>query len=226
MSEGKCGGACGSPCGGTRCHGVLVQSFWLQNNKAVGRYYVHPCSESCIPGFGPSFGGQWLVVTRRRLLPPFSEDPGLQPVEIDVDDRRRIERENLRQGQTADDGITERLANLRADPRTHHHRYATEQRRHRGHQDRPEAHEASLVDRFFGCQAFAVLDLLGKIDQHDAVLLDDADEQYGADDRDHAQIAHGHHRFDWLYVTAFASPATHRHPMRMGRGNYAPSAVT
>jgi hypothetical protein len=21
-------------------------------------------------------------------------------------------------------------------------------------------------------------------------------------------IAHGHHRFDWLYVTAFASPAT------------------
>jgi hypothetical protein len=40
----------------------LVQSFGLQNKEAVGQYYVHPCSENCISGFWPSFGGQWLGV--------------------------------------------------------------------------------------------------------------------------------------------------------------------
>src|SRR5882672_4144374 len=39
-----------------------------------------------------------------------------------------------------------------------------------------------------------MLDLLGKIDQHDAVLLDDADEQYDADDRDHAQVIVNRHQ--------------------------------
>src|ERR1700730_14426390 len=39
-----------------------------------------------------------------------------------------------------------------------------------------------------------MFDLLGKIDQHDAVLLDDADEQYDADDRDHAQIEVNRHQ--------------------------------
>ncbi len=33
-----------------------------------------------------------------------------------------------------------------------------------------------------------MFDLLSKIDQHDSVLLDDADEQYDANNRDHAQI--------------------------------------
>src|ERR1700731_2620425 len=39
-----------------------------------------------------------------------------------------------------------------------------------------------------------MFDLLGKIDQHDAVLLDDADEQYDADDRDHAQVEVNRHQ--------------------------------
>jgi hypothetical protein len=65
---------------------------------------------------------------------------------------------------------------------------AAEQRRHRGHQDRSETQRAGLVDRFLGRQTLGVFDLLGKIDQHDAVFLDNADEQYQADDRDHAQI--------------------------------------
>src|ERR1700704_6682102 len=44
---------------------------------------------------------RWSSVARcrggGRLLPPLPEDPGLQPVEVDIDDRRRIERQNLRQ---------------------------------------------------------------------------------------------------------------------------------
>src|SRR6202165_1296008 len=140
------------------------------------------------------FGGHRRCVAGGRRLRLFSEQPGLQPVEIDVDNRRRIEGENLRQSEATADGVTERLANLRANARTDHHRHATEQRRHRGHQDRPEAQNAGLVDRFFGRQALAMFDLLGKIDQHDAVLLDDADQQYEADDRDHAQIDVNRHQ--------------------------------
>jgi hypothetical protein len=44
-----------------------------------------------------------LGVACDRLLPLFSEQPGLQPVEVDIDDRRRIEGENLRQSEAADD---------------------------------------------------------------------------------------------------------------------------
>src|SRR6267142_4720077 len=141
-----------------------------------------------------SFGSRLLSVPGRCLLLLFSVQPALQPVEIDIDNRRRIKREKLRQSEAADDGIPERLANLRADPGTHHHRHAAKQCGHRGHQDRPEAQDAGLIDRFFRRQAVAVLDLLGKIDQHDSVLLDDTDEQYEADNRDYAQIDVNRHQ--------------------------------
>src|ERR1700757_3321830 len=85
-----------------------------------------------------SFGGHWLCAAGSRLL-LVSEQPALQPVEIDVNDRRRIEREDLRHRESTDDGVTERLADFRADPRTHHHRDSAEQCRHRGHHDRAKA---------------------------------------------------------------------------------------
>ena len=43
-----------------------------------------------------SFGGQWLGAAGGRSLLLSPEEPGLQPVEVDIDDRRRIEGENLR----------------------------------------------------------------------------------------------------------------------------------
>ena len=49
---------------------------------------------------------------RFALLP---EQPALQPIETDIDNRRDIEREKLRQRETADDGVTKRLANFRSD---------------------------------------------------------------------------------------------------------------
>ena len=39
-----------------------------------------------------------------------------------------------------------------------------------------------------------MFDMLGEIDQHDAVLLDDANQQYDADDRDHAKIVVNRHQ--------------------------------
>src|ERR1700754_4609412 len=44
-----------------------------------------------------SFGGRRLRLTGGRMF-LFAEQPSLQPVQVDVDNRRRIESENLRQG--------------------------------------------------------------------------------------------------------------------------------
>src|SRR5229473_2954592 len=70
---------------------------------------------------------------------------------------------------------------FRSDTATEHHRNAAKQRRHGGHQDRPKPHDAGSIDGFLGGQTLLMLDVLGEIDQHDAVLLDDADQQYDAD---------------------------------------------
>src|SRR5580692_6717526 len=69
-----------------------------------------------------SFGWLRLGTAGGRLLPVFPEGQGLQFVEVDIDDRRRIKSENLRQSQAADNGIAKRLANLRADFGTYYHR--------------------------------------------------------------------------------------------------------
>ena len=128
------------------------------------------------------------------MLPLVPEQPGLQPVEIDIDDWRRIEGKNLRQSEAADDGVAERLTDLRSDPRAEHHRHGTEHRRHRGHEDRTEALDAGLVDQFLGRQTFILFGLQGEVHEHDAVFLDDADEQDDTDDCNHAQIVMSRHQ--------------------------------
>src|SRR5260370_35145104 len=74
-----------------------------------------------------SFGGLWLCVSGGCLLLLLPEQPALQPVEVDIDNRCRIEREDLRQSEAADDGIAERLANPRPAPGPTHPRHPTEQ---------------------------------------------------------------------------------------------------
>ena len=54
--------------------------------------------------------------------------------------------------------------------------------------NRTETHDAGAVDRFLRRQSLLLTDMQGEIDQHDAVLLDDADQEDDADDRDHAEI--------------------------------------
>jgi ABC-type multidrug transport system ATPase subunit len=101
-------------------------------------------------------------------------EPGLEPVEIEIDDRRGVERQDLAEREPSDHGIAERLAELGARAMAKHQRYAAEERGHGGHQDRPEAEQAGLADR--GQRGMPVaLAVNGKVDQHDAVLLDDAD---------------------------------------------------
>jgi hypothetical protein len=65
---------------------------------------------------------------------------------------------------------------------------AAQQGGHRGHQDGPQPPQAGLVDGFAGGAAFAPLEIERDVDDHDRVLLDDADEQDDADHRDDRQL--------------------------------------
>ena len=63
-----------------------------------------------------------------------------------------------------------------------------EHRAHRRHHDRTKPQQTSLVDRLERALALVALGLERKIDHHDRVLLDDADQQNDADERDQAQV--------------------------------------
>src|SRR6185437_10314490 len=70
-----------------------------------------------------------------------------ETVEEEIDDRGGEERQQLADEQPADDGETEWRAQLRARAGAEHQRQGREERRHGGHQDRPEAQQRRLVDR-------------------------------------------------------------------------------
>ena len=71
-------------------------------------------------------------------------------VEIDVDDRRDVERQQLRQAQAADHRDAERLAQLGALAGAERDRQRAEDRRERRHHDRAEAQQARFADRGLG----------------------------------------------------------------------------
>src|SRR5438477_424760 len=61
-----------------------------------------------------------------------AREPQPEAVEIEVDDGRRVERQQLAHEEAADDRDAERPAELRADARAEREREPTQQRRHRG----------------------------------------------------------------------------------------------
>src|SRR5262245_47269047 len=83
--------------------------------------------------------------------------PGLQALEVEVDDRRDVEREHLREQQAADDRQAKRRARAAAGAEADGDRQAAHQRGSRGHHDRPEAYDARLIDG--GFRGLAVLAL-------------------------------------------------------------------
>ncbi len=54
--------------------------------------------------------------------------------------------------------------------------------------------QAGLADRLMGRQIALALGGDGEVDHHDAVLLDDADQQDDADQRDHRQVVMERHQ--------------------------------
>src|SRR5712671_6744092 len=108
-----------------------------------------------------------------------------------IDHRRRKQCQHLTDDQAADDREPERMAQLRPRPRAERQWQRTEERRHRGHQDRAQTQQAGLVDGLARCLALLALGIEREVDHQDRVLLDDADQQDNADNRDDSEIAAG-----------------------------------
>ena len=126
---------------------------------------------------------------RHRLL-----DPAVEPVEREIDHRRRVERQQLAQQQAADDGNAERKAQLGAGAAFDRQRQRAEQRGQRRHHDRAEAQQAGLHDRVVRRHALMPLRFQREVDHHDRVLLDDAHQQDDADQADHRQVLPEQHQ--------------------------------
>ena len=118
-------------------------------------------------------------------------EPRGQAIEPEVDDRRRVEREQLTDEEAADDGDAERPPELRAGSGTEGQRDPAEQRRQRGHHDRAEAKQAGFADRVVRRLVLHALGFEREVDHHDRVLLHDADQQHEPDQRDDAEIGAG-----------------------------------
>src|ERR1035438_4431260 len=96
--------------------------------------------------------------------------------QIEVNHRRDVERDELREEQTAHYGKAERLARVRAGAGSERDRQGAEERRHRGHHDRPETQNAARMNGIERSPAFVALGFNGEIDHHDRVLLDYAEQ--------------------------------------------------
>jgi hypothetical protein len=73
--------------------------------------------------------------------------PSLHAGKVEIDHWRRIEGQELAQGEAAYHGIAERIAEFGSGPMSEHHRQARKHCRRRRHQDRPEPQQASFPDR-------------------------------------------------------------------------------
>src|SRR5207245_5324522 len=113
--------------------------------------------------------------------------PAPQPVDQKIDHRRRVERQYLRDEQTADNGNAEWPAQFGAWTGRDGQRDAGEQRGHGRHQDRTETSAAGFENGISRRQAAVTLGLQREIHHHDAVLLDDADQENDADKGDHGE---------------------------------------
>ena len=71
---------------------------------------------------------------------------------------------------------------------TEHQRQRAQERRHRGHQDRAKAQHAGLADGLFRLEVPVALGRDRKIDHHDSIFLDDADQQQDSDNGDDRQV--------------------------------------
>src|SRR6267378_8499352 len=97
----------------------------------------------------------------------------LQSFEIQVDHRRDVQRQELRQQQAPDHRDAQRHARAAPGAEADGDRQAAHQRCHGGHHDRPESHQPGPVDRVLRRKAFLALRLDGEVDHDDGILLDD-----------------------------------------------------
>src|SRR5262245_934073 len=107
--------------------------------------------------------------------------PSAETLQRQVDDGRREQRRQLADDQSPAGGVSEGLPYLRSGASSYRQRDSAEKRRHRRHQDRAEAQNSRFPDGRLGLEPFFPSQLDRKVDEHDAILLDDADQKNDAD---------------------------------------------
>src|SRR6266851_1180530 len=111
-----------------------------------------------------------------------------QPIEEQINHRRRKQRQHLRHNQPAHNRDAQRPSQLASRARAQRQWETTQQRRHRRHHDRPEPQQTSLIDRLRRRHPLLAFGLQRKVDHHDRILLHNADQQNDSDQRNHTQV--------------------------------------
>src|ERR1700734_3894922 len=92
---------------------------------------------------------------RRAVIKPAPEasQPSAESVEIEIDDRRGVQRQRLTNDQAADDRNSQWMTQFGAFPGAESQRQRAEQSGESRHHDRPEAQHAGLENRLGRRQA-------------------------------------------------------------------------
>src|SRR5713101_2633296 len=99
------------------------------------------------PGLEASFGGDRPNLLRLVVISLVATQPGLQPVKVEINHRRRVERQQLAESKPAYHRITERPAQFRPWAGAERERHAGEHRCSGSHQDRTESKQARFAYR-------------------------------------------------------------------------------
>src|SRR5689334_1855658 len=111
-----------------------------------------PFKASLLPRFGNA-----ARIEVRMAATPTSLRCQPETVEIEIDDRGRVKRQQLADDQSADNRNSKRMAQFGAFAEANRQRQRPEHRRHRRHHDRTETFEAGLIDRIARAEALAAL---------------------------------------------------------------------
>src|ERR1700694_6184062 len=108
----------------------------------------------------------------------FSRKALSDAIEKGVNHRRSVQREHLTHEQPANHGDAQRPSKLRTNAGAKRQWQTAKKRGHGGHHDGPETKQARLVNGVSGTFSVVALRFERKVDHHNSVFLDDADQQY------------------------------------------------
>src|SRR6185312_5867428 len=121
-------------------------------------------------------------------------EPEAEAIQVDVDDWRGVEGEDLAEDQAADNGNAEGAAEFGTDACPEGQGQSAEERGHGGHDDGAEAEAARFDDGLIGGETAPPFGVERKVDHENGVFLDDADEQQDADQGDNTEWDVEHHQ--------------------------------
>ena len=141
-------------------------------------------------------GGPWASSFRRKERRGAAAEPAgqatgaaiVQPVEVEINHGCGQKGQHLADHQPADDRDAQRLAQFAPLAQAQRQGHRAHDGGAGGHQDRAEAQHAGLVDRVTRRQALLALGDQREVDDHDGVLLHDADQEDHPDQRDDREV--------------------------------------